>query len=209
MKPIHLINLLLCLFCFENSAKSQSWAVGFHFGENLSTLRGNAKTDYQPGFMGGLHMSHYLTENIVIRLETNFERKGTRIEGGNPVPDPGAPIFADDYRFDYLSLPVMLRYSAGKRAKFVVGGGASVDYLIRQRAEYGSLEVNELGEYRKLDTDLIGVIGSAVPISEKWTFSIEIRGMWGLVSVNKPNGLAPELGKNLTWGLMAGLNYYL
>ena len=180
-----------------------------HFGENLSTLRGNAKTDYLPGFMAGLHMSHYLTESLVLRLEVNMERKGTRLEGINPNPDPGAPNFGDDYRFDYLSLPVMLRYSTSSRVKFVVGGGASVDYLVRQRTDYGDLRVDEIVEYRRFDTDLVGTIGGAVHFGEKWTFSLEFRGMWGLVDVDKPKGLATEFGKNLSWGLMAGVNYYL
>ena len=210
MKPFHLIiSLLFCLFCFAKSAESQNWAVGLHFGENLSTLQGNAKTDYLLGFMGGLHVSHYLTENIVLRLEANMERKGTRVEGANPNPDPGAPNFGDDYRFDYLSLPVMLRYSTSSKVKFVVGGGASVDFLVRQRTDYDDLSVNEIGQYRRLDTDLVSAIGAVVPFGEKWTFSLEMRGMWGLVKVDKPAGLATEFGKNLTWGLMAGVNYYL
>ncbi|MCC6724768.1 MAG: PorT family protein [Saprospiraceae bacterium] len=204
-----LFSLFFMVFCFAKQAKGQSWAVGLHFGENLSTLRGNAKTDYLPGFMGGLHASHYLTENVVLRLEANFERKGSRIEGVNPNPDPGTPDFANDYRFDYLSLPVMLRYSVGKNAKFVVGGGASVDYLIRQRTDYGTLTTNELGDYRRFDSDLIGTMGGAIPFGEKWTVSLEMRALWGLIGVNKPKGVAPELGKNLSWGLMAGVNYYL
>jgi hypothetical protein len=210
MKPFQLFaSLMFTICCFATSMKGQSWAIGLHFGENLSTLRGDAKTDYLPGFMGGLHASHYLTEKVVLRLEANFERKGTRIEGLNPNPDPGAPEFIDDFRLDYLSLPVMLRYSMGKKAKFVVGGGASVDYLIRQRTDYGELTTNELDQYRRFDSDLVGTVGGAIPVGDKWTFSLEMRALWGLVSVEKPKGLAPELGKNLSWGLMAGVNYYL
>lgn len=201
---------LICLFfCFPKTAAGQSWAVGLHFGENFSTLRGYANTDYLPGFMGGVQASHYLTENIVLRVEANFERKGTRLEGLNPNPDPGAPSFVDEYRFDYLSLPAMLRYSMGKKTKFVVGGGASVDYLISQRTNYAELATNDINNFRRFDTDLIGTVGGAVPFGEKWTFSIELRALWGLVQVNKPKGLATELGKNLSWGLMAGVNYYL
>ncbi len=198
----------MCLiFCFAKSATGQSWAVGLHFGENLSTLRGYTNTDYVPGFMGGVHASHYLTENIVLRIEANFERKGARLQVA--YPDPGSPDFVDDYRFDYLSLPAMLRYSIGKKTKFVVGGGASVDYLIRQRTNYGDLNANERSDFRRFDTDLIGTVGGAVPFGKKWTFSLEMRALWGLVKVNKPNGTAQELGKNLSWGLMAGVNYYL
>jgi len=210
MKPFYIIaSLSLCLFCSAKSAQGQSWAVGLHFGENLSTLRGNAKTDYLPGFIGGLHASHYLTENMVLRLEANFERKGTRVEGANLNPNPGAPNFGDDYRFDYLSLPLMLRYSTDSRVKFVVGGGGSVDYLVRQRTDFDDLNINEIGQYRRFDTNLIGVMGAAIPSGEKWTFSLELRGIWGLLKVDKNPGLAREFGRNLTWGLMAGVNYYL
>ncbi len=211
MNPTRLFfAVALCIFCFSKTAVGQNWAVGLHFGENLSTLRGNAKTDYQLGFIGGMHVSHYLTKNMVLRLEANFERKGTRLEGADPNPDPGAPNFGDDYRFDYLSLPVMLRYSTKSKVKFVVGGGASVDYLVRQRTDYdGDQSLNQIGDYRRFDTDLVGAIAGSVPFGGKWTFSLEFRGMWGLVKVDKPAGLATEFGKNLTWGLMAGVNYYL
>ncbi|GEM_PF-6054241 len=210
MKPFYLpVICLLGLFCSANSAHGQSWAIGLHFGENLSTLRGNAKNDYLPGFLGGLHASHYLTESMVLRLEANFERKGTRVEGANLNPNPGAPNFADDYRFDYLSLPMMLRYSTDSRVKFVAGGGASVDYLVRQRTDFDDLNINEIGQYRRFDTNLIGVMGAAIPSGEKWTFSLELRGIWGLIKVDKTPGLAREFGRNVTWGLMAGVNYYL
>jgi Outer membrane protein beta-barrel domain len=200
---------MLCACCFAKPANSQNWALGLHFGENLSTLRGYAQTDYLAGFMGGVHVSHYLTKNVVLRLEANIERKGTKLENTNPNPDPGAPNFGDDYRFDYLSFPVMLRYSTNTKVKFIAGGGASVDYLVHQRTDYGELSTNDIEQYRRFDTDLVGAIGGSVPFGDKWTFSLEFRGMWGLLDVDKPKGTAIEFGKNLTWGLMAGVNYYL
>jgi Outer membrane protein beta-barrel domain len=212
MKSFQLFaSLMLCLFCFAKSAESQNWAVGAHFGENLSTLRGYSKTDYLPGFMAGVHVSHYLTENMVVRLEVDLDRKGTRFDNGNQIPDPGAPDLVDDYRFDYLALPLMLRYSTKTPVKFVVGGGVSVDYLIRQRTNYGSIVSNEIGQYRRLDADLLSSIGCSVTFLKKMSFSLEMRGIWGIVKVDKPRGVANdnEFGRNLTWGLMAGVNYYL
>jgi hypothetical protein len=204
-----LFTLLPVLSLFPAVAFAQSWSVGLHFGENISTLTGDQNYDYRLGFMGGVQVSHYLTENIVMRLEANLERKGARGQQQVPEPLPGEPDFGNDLRLDYLSLPLLLRYSTGSRSKFIAGGGLSFDYLLREQTDYPQGSVFETTNFRRFDTDLIACLGGAIPLSEKITFTMEVRGMWGLLKVDKPDRVAREFGRNVSWGLMAGLNYYL
>lgn len=210
MKPVKFFSML---FFFLGQASmiawGQSWAFGLHIGENLSTLTGDQNYDYRLGFMGGVHASHYLTENIVMRLEINLERKGARGEQITPIPQPGEEEWTNDYRLDYLSLPVMLRYSTGNKSKFIAGGGISFDYLLQEKVGFRPGFPSETRDFRRFDNDLIACIGGALALSEKLTFTMEMRGMWGLINVSKPEGVARELGRNVSWGLMAGLNYYL
>lgn len=208
MKPCKI--LILALITLTPTAIfTQNWSAGLHFGENLSTLSGNQDFDYRLGFMGGVHVSHYLTENIVMRLEANLERKGARRDQQAPEPFPGEAEWGNDYRLDYLSLPVLLRYSTKGKSKFIAGGGVSVDYLIREKTDYPAGSIFKTTNFRRFDTDLIACMGGAIPLGEKVTFTLEMRGMWGLVKVDKPEGVARELGRNISWGLMAGVNYYL
>ncbi|MBK8568127.1 MAG: hypothetical protein IPN76_33675 [Saprospiraceae bacterium] len=83
-----------------------------------------------------------------------------------------------------------------------------MDYLFRQRTDYGELTTNELGEFRRFDSDLVGTMRAAIPLVKNGLFHRNA-SLVGLIGVDKPKGLAPELGKNLSWGLMAGVNYYL
>ena len=209
MKPFKTLIFLFCLCCSPVGVSAQNWSVGLHFGENLSTLMGSQDYDYRLGFIGGMHVSHYLTENLVMRLEVNVEQKGASREQVVPEPFPGEPEFGNDYRLDYLSLPVLLRYSTKGKSKFIAGGGVSVDYLMREKTDYPTGSVFETTNFRRFDTDLIACLGGAIPVSKKITATLEFRSIWGLVKVEKPEGVARELGRNVSWGLMAGLNYYL
>ena len=210
MKPVKILPVLLLVFGLGlTDADGQSWAFGLHFGENISSLTGDQSYEYRLGFMGGVHVSHYLTENVVMRLEVNMERKGAKGEQTAPEPFPGEAEWGNDYRLDYLSLPVLLRYSTKGKSKFIAGGGVSVDYLMQEKTDYPQGSIFETANFRRFDTDLIACMGGSLPLGEKMTFTLEIRGMWGMVKVNKPEGVARELGRNISWGLMAGVNYYL
>lgn len=209
MKPFKAIVILFGFCCMSLPALTQSWSMGIHFGENLSTLTGPQDYTYRLGFIGGMHVSHYLTENLVMRLEVNFEQKGAKGEQSAPEPFPGDPEFGNDYRLDYLSLPVLLRYSTRGKSKFFAGGGMSVDYLLREKTDFPTGSVFDTPNFRRFDTDLIACVGGALPVSDKLTATLEFRSIWGLLKVDKPGGVARELGRNLSWGLIAGLNYYL
>jgi len=209
MKKIYTVSILpMFLFFVFTGVSGQSWSVGLHFGENFSSLRGQQQSDYRLGFVAGVQASHYLTENLVMRLEVNMERKGGRFGEVAPLPF-GDPDFANEYRLDYLSLPVLLRYSTGKKTKFIAGGGMSVDYLARERSEFGQFSTDDPNRFRRFDTNLIACVGGALPLGDKVSATLELRSLVGLVKIDKPTGVARELGRNISWGLMVGLNYYL
>ncbi|MCB0522629.1 MAG: PorT family protein [Lewinellaceae bacterium] len=196
------------LFCFSVPSFSQRWSVGLQAGENLSTLTGDNQNDFRLGFVGGINASHYLSKNIVLRLELNIERKGAKpdLSASPDIPDVNA---VTDYSFDYLSLPLLLRYTTGKKVRWVAGGGPSFNYLLRERSQFIGTNQLETGEFRRVDIDAIVGLGAGVPIGGKFTITLEGRGIFGLRKVNKATGTATDLGRHLSWGLMAGLNYYL
>lgn len=196
----------LILWIFNCTVQAQSWEVGFHAGENLSTLTGDQQNDYRLGFVGGVFAGHYLTEKLLMRLELNLERKGASNELRDPL-NPG-PDFVPNYRLDYMSLPVMLRYYTGTNIRFLMGAGVSVNYLLKGSAEYTNTSSDLTEEFRRTDTELLACAGAGYPLSKNIVLSIELRSLWGLVEVDKPTGVANDLGRNLSWGLMAGFNYH-
>lgn len=185
---------------------AQPWAVGVQFGEHYSSLWGESPQDYALGFMAGVHASHYLTANLVLRGEVNWERRGSRI----PDPIPTDPNFATEFQLDYLSLPVMARYTTEGKWRFSAGGGAAINFLMRERTLIGSFSRNNTDDFRRVNADLLLCGGAAYHIYPKTTLSLDLRANTGLANVQlKRPGVQQQLGRHILWGLVAGINFYL
>lgn len=200
-----LLSILFPFFIKSINAQG-NWAVGLHIGENFTSLTGDADSEYRLGFTAGAHASHYLLENLVLRLEVNFERKGAdRIL----PPDPFVADVPAEIRLDYLTLPVLLRYSTGKKVKWTAGGGIAVSYLMKETIDLEGVVAVQTDDFRRVDTDLVTCAGLGYPINDKITLGFELRGIFGLVEVERNQGTAMQLGRNVAWGALVGINYYL
>jgi hypothetical protein len=206
----NLYTFFICIsliFIGENSRAQGNWAVGIQFGENLTSLTGDADSEYRLGFSTGAHASHFLLEHLVLRLEVNFERKGAE----NVFrPDPFAPDVPAEIRLDYLSLPVLLRYTApvGK-VNFAAGGGVGISYLMREVSEFAEGNTIQPDDLNRVDADLILSASVDYPVSKHWTLSFDVRSNFGMVNVQRNDGTARRLGRNISWGMFVGINYYL
>jgi len=207
-KTLYTLFFFLVLLAWGGDTRAQgNWVVGIQFGENLTSLTGDSDLEYRLGFSAGAHASHYLLENLVLRLEVNFERKGA--ENVFP-PDPFSPDVPAEIRLDYLSLPVMLRYTTpiGKW-KFATGGGVGVSYLMEEVSEFAEGNLVQTDDFNRVDADLIATAGVGYPISKQLTLSFEVRSNFGMVDVQRTEGTARQLGRNVSWGMFVGANYYL
>lgn len=207
MKKRYYFLFALPLFFFsEKTAAQGAWAVGLHFGENLTSLTGDADSAYRLGFVAGAHASHYLTKNIVLRLEANYERKGTET---TLPPNPFGPEVPAEIQLDYLTLPVLLRYSTAGRTKFIAGGGMAVSYLLEETTTFENVNAVMTDDFKRVDADLVLCTGVGIPFGENFTFGVEFRSIFGLVDVSRKEGTARQLGRNVAWGVLVGVNYYL
>lgn len=207
MIKIRCFLFFLPMLFFTKSLNAQgNWAVGLHMGENFTSLTGDADSEYRLGFTAGAHASHYLLENLVLRLEVNFERKGA--ERILP-PDPFVADVPAEIRLDYLTLPVLLRYSTGEKTKWIVGGGVAVSYLMKELTDFDGVVAVQMDDFRRVDTDLVACAGLGYPLNDKITLGFEVRGILGLLDVERNEGTAMQLGRNVAWGALVGINYYL
>ncbi len=197
---------VLSILLLPAPGSTQPWSAGIQFGEHVSSLWGESSQDYALGFLAGIHASHYLTPNWVIRAEINFDRRGTRI----PPPVITDPDFATEFVLDYLSLPVMFRYATGETWRLHGGLGGSVNLLLREKTLYGSISRNETAEFRKVNADVLATGGVAYAIRDNLTFSLDLRAQSGLSEIRRSRpGVQQPLGRHILWGLLAGLNVYL
>jgi hypothetical protein len=198
--------LILAMFVQAVPAFAQPWAVGVQFGEQFSSLWGESPQDYALGFIAGVHASHYLTSHLVLRGEINWERRGSRV----PDPIPTDPNFASEFRLDYLTVPMMFRYSVGEKWRWSGGGGVSVNFLMRERTLYGSFSRQRTDDFREVNADVLLCGGTAYAIFPKTTLSLDLRANMGLTDAQQTRpGVQRQLGRHILWGLVAGLNFYL
>ncbi|MCF8239093.1 MAG: PorT family protein [Saprospiraceae bacterium] len=206
MRPRHLFFLLLILsFATTLQAQRKSWAVGVQIGENFSTLTGESDYDFRPGWSAGIHLSHYLLNDLVIRLEVNIDDRGANL---NPSLNTD-PFGANEYRLTYLSMPILLRYSTDTKFKFIAGGGLSVDVLLADEVSFGDAPPNSQPDFRRFNADLVGCLGGAYPITERFSLTAEGRTLWSMQSADRNAGEASRLGRFISWEFLFGLNFYL
>jgi hypothetical protein len=206
MKRLPGLFLIMALLLQAMPSIAQPWAVGVQFGEQFSSLWGEAPQDYALGFLAGVHASHYLTSYVVLRGEINWERRGSRV----PDPIPTDPNFASEFQLDYLTLPMMVRYSVGEKWRWSGGGGVSVNFLMRERTLYGSFSRRQTDDFREVNADVLLCGGTAYTIFPKTTLSLDLRANMGLADAQESRpGVQRRLGRHILWGLVAGLNFYL
>jgi hypothetical protein len=197
---------LLWILPSSYAQKEASWAIGFQLGEQFSTLWGESTTDYRPGFIVGLHASHYLTRNIVLRAEVNYERRGV-LAPQSLVTDQD---FAIEHRFNYLTLPVMIRYSTEGKIRWIGGGGVSVNFLLNERQLLRETFVDLGGDLQNVTTDLLLLGGASYPLNDQIRLSMDVRSILSISEMELPaRGTQQRIGRHLAWGIFAGFNYYL
>lgn len=207
MNKIYLtLFLLLYLLPFSRAQEIHNWAIGFQFGEQFSSLMGETTTDYRLGFIAGLHASHYLTHHMVLRAEVNFERRGILA----PQSLATDQDFAIEHRFDYLTLPVMLRYSSDGKIRWIAGGGVAVNFLMNERQLLRETFVDEGANFNNITTDVLLAAGASYPLNDHLRLSLDLRSILSISEMQLPaKGTQQRIGRHLGWGIIAGFNFYL
>lgn len=157
------------------------------------------------GYSGGIAFQHNWGKGIALRTNIAYERKGG--EGEFEFTDKyGASIGKGivNLNFDYLTIPVLLRFTFGKRVKYFINGGSYIGYLIKQTFVFKGTNIdyesNNTASYNSLDAGISLGTGLQYPMNEKWFLSSEIRGNMGLFSTT-PFGDTKVNSVNLLLGI--------
>ncbi len=177
------------------SAQVHKTEFGAEMGPGLSTMRGNAQLDMSkipaPAFTGGVFFEYHFTDHFSLRTGLGIERKaGTTT--GSVTDATGLHIGEFRYRIDldYLNMPLLLRYSTGKKTKLFVNAGPYAAYLIQATSSIrhpfidgAQVERGQERFYNQLDAGVSGGLGVSVPV-DAFKLSAEIRHNYGLYNVS-------------------------
>ncbi|MCU0433802.1 MAG: PorT family protein [Bacteroidia bacterium] len=187
--------LLFATMAISAHAQTNMLDVGTEGGFNLSTLRGNEVIlDRQQtliGFSGGVFAQYNFKKIFSIRTGAYFERKGARSEfelidiNGNPIG-----TYRGQSRFDYFTVPLLLRANFGKKINWFVNAGPYAGFLIKQ-TDYTEA-INNIPEntadltefFKKNDFGISFGAGIHYPLNDNLTLSFEARNNLGLVNIS-------------------------
>jgi hypothetical protein len=192
--------------------------IGVEGGPNLGFQRGNELIKkYRSsivGFSGGVSFQYNFEKNISLRTGLSYEQKGGALKN-YPV------LFFSDgirrnvricFRFNYLTVPVLVRASFGEKRHFFVNAGPYFSYLLEEVVTFsGAGTSKERYTFNrtdgKWDMGVSAGLGAFIPLGEKLVLTLELRNNLGLYNINSAPVYGDETIKNNSTNLLIGLAY--
>jgi hypothetical protein len=176
---------------------------GIQAGLNYSDFRGyDAPTSdsyYEsPGFsfLGGVNIESQFHEKLSLKIELNFERKTQKADNFISLTDLNGVIsyynFNSYKNFDYLVLPIMLKYNLSDENSFYINGGPFIGFLLKSYFT-NDIDVEGLNNEVLDTTDLnkttdfgfaLG-FGKTINFNDENSIFLELRANVGLTNTSK------------------------
>ncbi|MCU0348252.1 MAG: PorT family protein [Saprospiraceae bacterium] len=222
---------LLFTVCLASTVLfAQKTNVGFYAGPSISTLRMEQVAasdlaidpfDFKPGFTVGAFGAFTFADNVAVRGELNFERKGGKsglqLSNGNGNPIDGSI----NENFDYLQVPLLFQLSAGKDFKMFIHAGYAFGYLVKRTDKFPgqitvivqdpnggpntSYRLLMPADYKQFDHSLVAGIGASPVLPNGLRLQFSLRAINGKPNLAK--GDTAFDARNLSVALLFGVEF--
>ncbi|MCX6247203.1 MAG: porin family protein [Bacteroidetes bacterium] len=188
---------ILILFGVQASTLSgqQRFAVSIEGGPSYTYIHGSQdNSDFlKPilGGYGGVAFQYNFLDKLAFKTGIAYERKGADLL-------VNSIMLNYTFHFDYLTIPMLIKGSFGKKVRFLVSAGPYVSYLIHQtyinnhyypyNFDYPIPDPSSYENANKFDFGVIASIGIEVRIKHQYALSMEVSDHYGLVNT----GLFPS-----------------
>ncbi len=214
MNKLRTLILIVVLFCSSLLfGQTNKINVGLEIGPSLRSLRGNdflKNNEISFGFSGGLTFQYNFTKLLSLRTNISFERKGLtkKIQATDEF---GKPIGETTIQsnFDYLTIPLLARFTFGKKIHFFVNAGPFMGYLLKQKEVVEAFEdyTDNTDDFKRLDFGITTGLGMSFPIQDKLLLTIEIRNNLGMVNTSHISIVNDGSIKTISTNLLFGIAY--
>lgn len=199
-----LLSIPFLLISFLNYSQNSKIKFGVQAGLNYSNFRGY-EVPVSPlysespayAYLGGLNFEYQIKEKLSLKLELNYERKSQKADNFIELTDTDG--FTKSYNFsskknyDYLVLPIMLKYNFSNKNSFYLNGGPFIGFLLKSNLTNGLGKIDGLNNEpvettnlnNKTDFGLSIGLGKTIEINGKNSIFIEIRENLGLTNTSK------------------------
>lgn len=205
MKTFHyftclLVSLIIAIPCI---AQTRKFAVSVEGGPSFSYIYKNSfpASDFKPmvGGYAGLMFEYRFKKHFGLETGLAWEQKGTQfykalasvIYNRQPTISANQYTYYADYtfRFNYLTLPLMVKASFGRKVRFIASGGAYFSLLLSQTHISNGNNSFEIippmsDQIKHYDFGLSGNLGMEVGILKNAAISLKFSDHLSLVNTN-------------------------
>ncbi|HRG89528.1 MAG TPA: outer membrane beta-barrel protein [Chitinophagales bacterium] len=137
-----------------------------------------------------------------------IERKGFDWPIAGATADGKSKTLHYYAQYNYVTIPVMINATVGKKVQFFVNAGGYVSALFRIHTFQKELGINNVnpGGYQYVDAGFSGGVGLRVPFARGFVFSLEARNSTGFMKVIK-NTERKDAFYNTNTTFIAGIAY--
>jgi hypothetical protein len=186
--------LLLLTVCETTYGQTNMFDIGIEGSPSIVFLHGNDFIEkyHKPTirFTGGFFFQFNFKKIVSLRTNITFERKGSIVpietfdNNGNQTGD-----YLSKAYFNYLTLPVLVRATFGKKVQFFVNAGPYLGYLIQQTVIFSGDNVittttDNTSHFKRIDIGLSTGLGLSIPMQKRFAFSFEVRNNLGLYNIS-------------------------
>ncbi|MDR2970481.1 MAG: PorT family protein [Bacteroidales bacterium] len=176
--------------------------IGVECAPSLIFMRGNdmIKNYHKPtiGFSAGIFFQYNFPKIFSLRTNIAYERKGSVLKDMKDIqittvdqPSEFVGRATIHTNYDYLTFPILVRATFGKKVNFFVNVGPYFGCLIKQttvvkiKESKISQTYEETSYFKRFDIGIATGLGLSVPIKTNFAFSFEVRNNLGLYNVSK------------------------
>jgi hypothetical protein len=218
-----LITLFFCAVTFLSYGQTNLFDIGIEGGLGAASLRDNDLTyDHHHnriGYETGIFGQYNFKQLISIRTGVYYEKKGssTRI----PIFfDPGTSIdtIKGKESFDYITVPLLIKVTFGKKINYFVNAGPYISFLLKQTEQYDQFDpirqssvttLDRTSGFKRTEMGLSSGLGILFNCKQKFTFSLEARDNLGLTKTTKEPIFSNGVTKTNSANLLLGISYKL
>lgn len=224
-KSLLIFTILTSFFAFSQSSKIK---FGFQAGLNYSNYRGytvpaaySQVYNESPAFayLGGINFEYQMKEKLSLKIELNYERKSQKAANNIYIrqnfDDPMIEYnFTSKRHYDYLIVPILLKYNFTNKDSFYLNSGPFIGFLLQSKftndlnvSGFGSSDVVTTKNNKKTDFGWSFGLGRNFDLKNKKTINLEIRENLGLTNTSKIDVWNGGTVKTNSINLIVGMSF--
>jgi len=181
------------LFFSLDSFTQERFSFGIQSGVNYSSLRFSreetSEHNSEFGYTLGISGSYKIKNNLFFDAELNYDRKIVSVDVPRTIVN-NIVVVANDFIiydvYEYISLPLSVRYNITENSNYYIRGGLFFNYFFRarERINQGSLSQDLSKYFGNFDFGLILGLGRNFKLNNKSDIFLELRNSLGLINID-------------------------